>query len=75
MKKIPEVPVYKFLGSALEILKNPLPFHLRNFKEKGDTFRLNLGFGNNVVFSRDAEFAQYVLQKKPKELFKIAHTN
>lgn len=70
MKSIPEVPFYKFLGSALQILKNPLPFHKRNFEEKGDTFWLKLGFGKSVIFSRDALMAQYVLQKNQKNYTK-----
>ena len=70
MERIPEVPVHKFLVSALEILKNPLPFHRRVFKEKGNTFRLNFGFGESVVFSRDAQFAQHVLQKNQKNYSK-----
>ena len=68
--KIPEVPVLSFLKHSLNILKNPLPFHSKNFDEKGDTFRLNLGFGKSVVFSRDAGFLQYVLQKNQRNYTK-----
>ncbi|PHR97518.1 MAG: cytochrome P450 [Leeuwenhoekiella sp.] len=70
MKTIPQVPVHKFLLSAFRILKNPLPFHKKNFREKGDTFWLKLGFGKSVVFSRDALLAQYVLQKNQKNYTK-----
>ncbi len=70
MKSIPEVPFYKFLGSAFQILKNPLPFHKKNFEDKGDTFWLKLGFGKSVIFSRDALMAQYVLQKNQKNYTK-----
>src|SRR5690606_14991409 len=60
---IPTVPLLKFYVNALRILKNPLSFHRENFEKLGDTFRLNIGSGDPVVFSRDPGFAQYVLQK------------
>lgn len=64
--EIPSVPLIRFLKHSLEILKNPLPFHHANFLEKGDTFKLRIGFKSEVVFSRDAAFAEYVLQKNHK---------
>lgn len=64
--KIPVVSVFRFLAHAGSILKNPLPFHKENFETKGDTFKLHLGFGNEVVFSRDPEFARYALQKNQR---------
>ncbi|HET8803756.1 MAG TPA: cytochrome P450, partial [Aequorivita sp.] len=69
-KKIPSVPVFQFLIHSTQILKNPLPFHHKNFETKGDTFRLKLGFGKSVIFSRDAGFAQYALQKNQKNYTK-----
>ncbi|AWH73371.1 cytochrome P450 [Dokdonia sp. Dokd-P16] len=68
--KIPAVSVFKFLANAGSILKNPLPFHKENFELKGDTFKLKLGFGNDVVFSRDPEFARYALQKNQRNYSK-----
>lgn len=65
-KEIPSVPLIRFLKHSLEILKNPLPFHHKNFEAKGDTFKLKIGFTKNVIFSRDAAFAEYVLQKNQK---------
>lgn len=62
-KKIPSVSAFQFLVHSTQILKNPLPFHHKNFETKGDTFRLKLGFGKSVIFSRDAGLAQYALQK------------
>lgn len=72
MKKIhiPTVPLIKFYVNALRILKNPLSFHRENFEKLGDTFRLNIGRGDPVVFSRDPGFAQYVLQKNHKNYLK-----
>lgn len=69
-QKIPEVSIFRFIKHSLEILKNPLPFHHANFLEKGDTFKLNIGFKNQVIFSRDAAFAEYVLQKNQKNYVK-----
>jgi len=70
MKKIPEVSLPNFIKHSLEILKNPLPFHNRNFTEKGDVFKLNVGFNTAVYFCRDAAFAEYVLQKNQKNYVK-----
>lgn len=67
---IPTVPLRRFLKHSLEILKNPLPFHHANFERLGDTFRLMIGFKNSVVFSRDAAFLQYVLQKNQRNYTK-----
>ena len=67
-KQIPEVPLSKFIKHSLEILKNPLPFHNKNFQEKGDIFKLNVGFNTKIYFCRDAALAQYVLQKNQKKL-------
>ena len=69
-KKIPTVSLVKFLRHSIDILKNPLPFHRENFEKRGDTFRLQIGFGKSVVFSRDAEFARYTLQKNHKNYTK-----
>lgn len=66
LKQLPEVPSIEFFKHAGGILKNPLPFHQKNFDKLGDTFRLNLGFGNSVVFSRDPEFAIYALRDHQK---------
>jgi cytochrome P450 len=70
ISNIPEVSLLKFLKHSIDILKNPLPFHSANFKEKGNTFRLNIGFKESVVFSRDAGFLQYALQKNQRNYTK-----
>lgn len=69
-KEIPSVPLIRFLKQSLAILENPLPFHHANFTAKGDTFKLKIGFSSEVVFSRDASFAEYVLQKNHKNYTK-----
>jgi len=67
---IPQVPLTTFLRHSLEIVKNPLPFHHKNFEEKGDIFSLKLGFLTQVHFCRDAGLAEYVLQKNQKNYTK-----
>jgi len=67
---IPEVSFFDFLKRALEIVKNPLPFHHDNFERKGDTFILNLGFRKRVLFSRNADFLKYALQKNQRNFTK-----
>jgi len=69
-KKIPTVSLLRFLRHSIDILKNPLPFHRQNFEKHGDTFRLMIGFGKSVVFSRDPAFARYTLQKNHKNYTK-----
>lgn len=54
----------------MEILKNPLNFHHANFTTKGNTFKLNISFSSHIIFSRDAAFAEYVLQKNQKNYSK-----
>jgi hypothetical protein len=66
VKNIPEVSTFTFLRQAISILNNPLPFHHKNFERYGDTFKLNVGPKNYAIFSRDAELAEYVLQKNWK---------
>ncbi|WP_424493095.1 cytochrome P450 [Salinimicrobium sp. GXAS 041] len=70
IKGIPKVSRIQFYTSAAGILKNPLPFHHRNFEKLGDTFQLNVGLGRKIIFSRDAAFADYVLQKNQKNYHK-----
>lgn len=65
-KNIPTVSIKTFLAHAGQIRRNPLPFHKMNFQKLGDTFRIRVSFRNSVVISRDADFAQYVLQKNQK---------
>ncbi|WP_044400209.1 cytochrome P450 [Lacinutrix sp. Hel_I_90] len=69
-REIPEVSLLQFIKHSLEILKNPLPFHHKNFTRKGDIFKLNVGFNTKIFFCRDAAFAQYVLQKNQKNYVK-----
>ncbi|RZS98867.1 cytochrome P450 [Aquimarina brevivitae] len=64
------VSFFEVLKNAGNILRNPLPFHKRNFEKHGDTFRVNLGFGNSVVFTRDAGLAKHMLQQQHRNYHK-----
>ncbi len=68
--EFPKVPLTSFIKHSLEILKNPLPFHNKNFENLGDTFQLNVGFKTHIFFSRDAQFLEYVLQKNQRNYTK-----
>jgi cytochrome P450 len=70
--QIPTVSTWQFLRNALSILKNPLPFHHRRFEQLGDTFRLHLGFGKHIIFSRNAGLARHALQKNHRNYQKTS---
>ncbi len=67
---IPIVSFSKVLKNASRILKNPLPFHHENFEKHGDIFRVQLGFGHSVIFTRDAGLAKHTLQKQHRNYHK-----
>ena len=67
---IPKVSFFDLIRRAFEIVKNPLPFHHDNFEKKGDTFILTLGFQKRIVFSRNADFLKYTLQKNQRNYTK-----
>lgn len=69
-KTLPVVPFIKVLRNASRILKNPLPFHNENFERHGDVFKVQLGMGKSVIFTRDAGFAKHMLQKNHKNYYK-----
>jgi cytochrome P450 len=69
-KTVPTVPAWEFYKNSLRILENPLIFHRRKFEKLGDTFRLKIGPTSSVIFSRNAAFAQYALQKNHKNFSK-----
>lgn len=69
-KPIPVISPLKFYWHANEILKDPLPFHQRNFKKLGDVFQIKTGTNKKPYFSRDPELLHYVLQKNYKNYHK-----
>lgn len=68
--KIPVVSFFSFLAKSQKVLKNPLPFHKENFIKHGDTFSLSLGFGKNIIFTRDAGLTKHMLQTQHKKYYK-----
>ena len=69
-KEILSVSILDFFANARLILRNPLPFHRKNFERLGDTFKIKVSFRDAVVISRNAELAQYALQKNHKNFTK-----
>ncbi|WP_025741008.1 cytochrome P450 [Aquimarina pacifica] len=64
---IPKVSFLEVLKNAKKILANPLPFHHKNFEKYGDVFKVSLGFGKSVIFTRDAGFAKHMLQDQHRK--------
>ncbi|WP_438426559.1 cytochrome P450 [Aquimarina macrocephali] len=71
-RRIPIVSFFRVLNNASRILKNPLPFHHENFEKHGDAFKVQLGLGKTVIFTRDAGFAKHMLQKQHRRYTKSA---
>ncbi len=70
IKTIPTISFFKVLKNATRILKNPLPFHHENFEKHGDIFKVQLGFGKSVLFTRDNGLAKHMLQEQHRKYFK-----
>ncbi len=70
MAELATVSLLEVLKNRKRILANPLPFHSENFERYGDTFRVKVGPGKPVVFTRDPEIIQQVLQKQQKKFSK-----
>lgn len=70
--QIPTVSLWQFIKNAFRILRNPLPFHHERFERLGDTFRLHLGFGKYIIFSRNAGLARHALQKNHRNYQKTS---
>lgn len=68
--QIPQVSFITFLKEAKAILKNPLPFHKKNFERLGDIFQIKIGLGNRIIFTRDAGLAKHMLQLQHKKYYK-----
>jgi len=69
MRELTTVSQLEVFRNRKRILANPLPFHSENFEKYGDTFRVKVGPGTTIIFTRDPEIVQQVLQKQQK-LFK-----
>ncbi|NNJ89825.1 MAG: cytochrome P450 [Eudoraea sp.] len=70
MRELKTVSQLEVLRNRKRILANPLPFHSENFKKYGDTFRVKVGPGKAIVFTKDPEIVQQVLQKQQKKFQK-----
>ena len=70
MRPLTTISYWEVFKNRKRILANPLPFHAENFEKHGDTFKVKIGPGNWVVFTRDPEIIQQVLQKKHKKFHK-----
>ncbi len=70
MGELKTVSLLQVLKNRKRILANPLPFHSENFEKYGDTFRVRVGPGRPVVFTRDPEIIQQVLQKQQRKFRK-----
>lgn len=64
---VSQIEVFK---NRKRILANPLPFHNENFEKYGDTFKVNLGGKRRIIFTRDADIIQHILQKNQKNYHK-----
>lgn len=64
------VSTWTVIRNRKSILKNPLPFHHENFERHGDTFRVQIGLGSPVVFTRDAFLIRHILQKNHRKYSK-----
>ena len=70
MKPLTTISQWEVFKNRKQILDNPLPFHNENFEKYGDTFKVNIGPRSKVVFTRDPEIIQQVLQKQHKKFHK-----
>ena len=70
MNDLPTISRYQVFKNRKRILRNPLPFHRENFGKYGDIFRVRVGPGKPVVFTRNPELIRHVLQKQHKKYHK-----
>lgn len=69
-KKIPSVSFFSFIRQSNSIVKNPLPFHRKNFNELGSVFKLTIGIGKSLIFTRDEGLTRHMLQLEHKKYYK-----
>ncbi|MBT8280350.1 MAG: cytochrome P450, partial [Muriicola sp.] len=70
MRQLTTVSQWEVIRNRKRILANPLPFHSENFEKYGDTFRVKVGPRQTIIFTRDPEIVQQVLQKQQKKFRK-----
>ncbi len=67
MDHLHTVTRWEVFRNRRRILKNPLPFHRKNFEKYGDLFQVRIGSGTTVVFTRDAAAIRHILQKQHRK--------
>lgn len=70
MKNLPTISRYEVFKNRNHILKNPLPFHHRNFQNFGDIFKVHIGYRKSIVFTRNPKHIKQVLQTHHKKYHK-----
>ena len=70
MKNLPTIPRYEVYKNRKRILNNPLPFHHENFEKYGDIFKVNIGLGKSVVFTRNPGHIKQILQTHNRKYHK-----
>ncbi len=70
MRELTTVSQLEVLKNRSRILANPLPFHSENFEKYGDTFRVKVGPRQTIVFTRDPDIVQQILQKQHRKFTK-----
>lgn len=63
MADLPSVGFFDIVSNTRSILRNPLVFHEKKFRELGDTFTVKSPGGQAFILTRDAGLALHVLQK------------
>lgn len=70
-RELPVVSFFEVLRNTNRILKNPLPFHRKNFEKYGDSFRVKVGYSSdNAMFTRNAALAKHLFQKNHRSYHK-----
>lgn len=72
MENLPTISLYQVFRNRKRILENPLPFHHENFEKFGDSFRVKVGWGKSVVFTRNPRLIKHILQKQHRTYYKSA---
>jgi len=67
MDHLHTVTQWEVYRNRKQILRNPLPFHRKNFEKYGDIFKVHIGLGTGVIFTRDATIIRHILQKQHRK--------
>ncbi|MDX1327720.1 MAG: cytochrome P450, partial [Arenibacter sp.] len=70
MNKLKLISRFQVIKNARAILKNPLPFHYKNFEAYGDFFKVKVTSKETVLFTRNPDLIKHILQKQHKNFQK-----